>query len=61
MLTTQQAAQLAGVARITILKWIERGHLPATKYGRDWLIDERDLDAYRQSPKTLGRPRKSTH
>lgn len=40
MLTTQQAAALLHVERIAILKWIERGHLKAHKFGRDWVIDE---------------------
>jgi len=62
MLTTNQAAARVNVARVTILKWIERKHLPAEKFGRDWIIQETNLlkCAANQKPKAKGgRPRKS--
>lgn len=55
MITTDQAAAIAHVERITIQKWIERGHLKAIKLGRDWLIDEKDLDALIAMPRKSGR------
>lgn len=58
MLTTKQAAAILGIAARTVKDYCRTGRLTATKYGRDWLIDQRNLDAYRQSPKSLGRPRK---
>jgi excisionase family DNA binding protein len=61
MLTTKQVAAVLGIAARTVKDYCRTGRLKATKYGRDWLINERDLDEYRQSPKSLGRPRKSTH
>lgn len=42
-LTTAQAAKRVGVTRRAILKWIERGRLPAEKHGRDWSINPADL------------------
>ena len=45
LLSTEDAAKLAKVKRITILKWIGRGKLKAEKVGRDYVIRREDLDA----------------
>jgi len=42
MLTTQQAADLWGVKRETVQKWIERGKIKAEKFGDMWAIPEQD-------------------
>lgn len=47
LLTTAQAAQKLGKKAVTIRKHIASGKLPATRVGRDWLIDEEDLDLIR--------------
>lgn len=62
MLTTQQAADLLRVERVTILKWIERGHIKATKFGRDWMIDQtpaelKAIKAQRKPGNHTGKPR----
>jgi excisionase family DNA binding protein len=55
-LTTLQAAQLRGVTREAIQKWIKRYGLKAEKFGRDWLINQSDLDKF--TPRKAGRPAK---
>lgn len=60
MLTTKQAAAILGIAARTMKDYCYRGRIKATKYGRDWLIAERDLEKYRKAPSMRGRPRKDT-
>ena len=53
-LTTAQAAQLRNVSREAILKWIKVYGLKAEKPGRDWIINQKDLDQFkpaRRGPK----------
>lgn len=57
MLTTSQVAERYGVTRWQVTRWISTGLLAATKYGRDWLIDEAALETF-QRPRKTGRPRK---
>ncbi len=55
-ITTQEAADLLGVSARRVRALIQSGRLPATKYGRDYLINNYDLAAVQyRSP---GRPRK---
>jgi len=44
LLTTQQAAEIAGVGVRTIRRWVESGHLPAVQRRPKMLIDREDLD-----------------
>ena len=46
LLTTKQAARIAGVKIQTIQARIKLRRLPAKKVGRDWLIKQSDLDAW---------------
>lgn len=46
MLTTQQVAEILGVKRVTVVKWIKLGYLPAVKFGRDWQIDPADVASF---------------
>lgn len=61
MLTTNQAAYLANVARVTILKWIARGDLPAEKVGRDWIINRDILLKIAPAMKAKAKGGKPTH
>ena len=61
MLTTSQAAALVNVARVTILKWIARGDLPAEKIGRDWMIKESDLFTVAPQMQKKAKGGKPTH
>ena len=49
-LTTAEAARVAGVDASAIRHAIRRGHLRATKHGRDWEITRKDLDAWLSNP-----------
>lgn len=42
-LTTQQVADRLNLSRGRVQAMIKSGRLPATKPGRDWLIEEEDL------------------
>ena len=46
MLTTPQAAEKAGISHRAICYAIEDGRLPARRIGRDWTIDEADLEGF---------------
>lgn len=61
VISTYQAAELVGVARVTILKWIQRGHLPAVKVGRDYIIQRSDLDQCAATMRERKRGGKPTH
>lgn len=61
MLSTYQSAEIVGVARVTILKWIQRGHLPAVKVGRDYIIQRSDLDQCAATMRERKRGGKPTH
>lgn len=60
MLTTAQAAAILGVSPRRVLALIESGRLPAQKVGRDWIIQESDLEAVkdRREGWPKGKPRK---
>lgn len=61
-LTTGEAAHRLGLAQSSVRRLILNGELPATKHGRDWLIDERDVAALAASPRPKpGRKRKQGH
>jgi excisionase family DNA binding protein len=46
-ITTNEAALRLGIDRSRIHQLLRAGRLPAVKVGRDWLIDEADLDLVR--------------
>jgi len=57
-LTTQEAAEKLGVTAGRVRQMIVDGQLPATKFGRDNLIQEADLKLVEN--RKVGRPRKAT-
>lgn len=57
LLDTNEAAERLGVTRRQITTLIQQGKLRATKMGRDWFIDEDDLESVKERP-GRGRPRK---
>lgn len=57
MLTTKTAAQRLGISPRRVIALIKAKRLPAERLGRDWLIEERDLN--RVSERKAGRPPKS--
>lgn len=57
IITTTEAAKRLGVTPTRVRALIESGRLKAFKYGREWLIDPKDLEAVKN--RKVGRPRKS--
>ena len=58
-LTMMEAAALLGVTPEAVRKAIKRGHMTASKHGRDWLVTPEEVERYQQEPKNKGgRPRK---
>lgn len=45
-LTTDEVAQHMRVSRTMVVQLIDRGELPATRFGRLWRIKESDLVEY---------------
>lgn len=56
LLTTKDAAQRLGISAIRVRVLIRESRLPATKVGRDWLIQEDDLVMVQE--RKPGAPRK---
>jgi excisionase family DNA binding protein len=60
LMSTQQAADKAGVHVETVRNWIRHGYLKAVRWGRTYAIEERDLKKLLANPPKSGRPRKET-
>jgi excisionase family DNA binding protein len=56
IITTTEAAKRLGVTPTRVRALIEAKRLKAFKYGREWLIDPKDLEAVKD--RKVGRPRK---
>jgi excisionase family DNA binding protein len=61
LLTTSQAAAALGISPRRCRQLIEQGRLPASRVGRDWLIDANRLTGFQLPPKgwVKGRARKA--
>ena len=57
IITTVEAAKQLGVTPSRVRALIESKRLKAFKYGREWLIDPKDLAAVKN--RKVGRPRKA--
>jgi excisionase family DNA binding protein len=55
-LTTKKVAEELGVSLRRVQAMIESGRLPATKFGRDYMIKEADLKLVEN--RKVGRPKK---
>lgn len=42
-LSTTELAKLLGISRVAVFKKIKKGEIKATKVGRNFIIDKRDL------------------
>lgn len=58
-LTTKEAAEKLNVKVRQVQALIESGRLPARRFGRAWVVNEKDLDLVKERKKT-GRPKKET-
>jgi excisionase family DNA binding protein len=56
LLTTKQAAEKLGITPRRVQALIEAGRLPASKFGRDYMIKEADLKLVED--RKVGRPKK---
>jgi len=54
IITTTEAGKKLGVTRERIWQLIRNGELKATRFGRVWMIDTKDLKAVERRP--IGRP-----
>ena len=57
IITTTEAAKRLGVTPNRVRALIEAKRLKAFKYGREWLIDPKDLEAVKN--RKVGRPKKA--
>ncbi len=56
LLDTKQAGKRLGISPLRVRQLISNGRLPATKFGRDWMIKEKDL--VKVQDRKPGRPKK---
>jgi excisionase family DNA binding protein len=54
--TTKQAAERLGISVRRVQLLIQKGSLPAEKIGRDWIIDDEDLEEFASQKRSPGRP-----
>lgn len=55
MLPTKQAAARLGLAARTVKDHCADGRIKAEKIGRDWLIEEAEVERYKRERKPRGR------
>ncbi len=55
--TTNEAASLLGMQPRSITRYIERGIIAATKHGRDYLINEEEIERFKRERRGQGRPK----
>ena len=58
MLTTKQAGALLNIEQRSVNWLIKRGLLAATKHGRDWKIEQAEVDRYASERRSAHRPKK---
>jgi excisionase family DNA binding protein len=58
VVSTQRAAEITGLHVETIREYLRAGRIKATRIGRTYVIDERDLRRFMATPRKPGRPRK---
>lgn len=57
MLTIPEAAARLGVKRQWVWRLVKAGRIEAKLYGRDWLIEEREIERYEQERQPAHRPK----
>ena len=57
LLTTKEAADILGVHQSRIYALIDSQRLPATRFGKSWIIQESDLKLVAE--RKTGRPKKA--
>jgi len=46
LLSVEEVAARVKVSTYTVRRWVRQGRLAGIKIGRDWRVDERDLEAF---------------
>lgn len=59
MLTTSDAAALLGVQPKTVARYIKRGLINAEKRGRDYWINDAELERFKAERRGRGRPKRA--
>lgn len=54
LLTPEQVAEYLQANPEVVRRWFREGLLPGFKVGREWRIDEKDLEAFIQAAKEKG-------
>lgn len=55
---TDEVAAALNVSKTVVWRQIQAGRLPATKFGRDWLVRQEDFEAFSKIKRERGRPPK---
>lgn len=58
MTTTTEAAAILGVSRAWVWRLIKEGKLSAERRGRDWWVEDSEVERYKRERKPAHRPRK---
>lgn len=56
-ITTAQAAEIIGLDEHVIREYCRRKLIPATKFGRQWAILEKDAIAYKENREKNSKPK----
>lgn len=56
MKTVAEAANVLNVTERRVRQFIEESQLPARKFGRDWMIEDADLETFASRERRTGRP-----
>ena len=48
-MSVSEIAKHLGVATITIYRWLEKGHIPAHRVGKQWRFNLSEIDAWVKS------------
>jgi len=54
-LTVNEVADILRVSKLTIWRYIDAGVLPAYKVGRDWRIEQTELDKFLDTRRSKGK------
>lgn len=57
MLTTKQAATELGIQPGSVKKLCQRGVLKAERIGRDWLVEQSEIERYKTERRRPGKPK----
>ena len=53
MYTSKDVQEKLNVSRITVLRMVDRGEIPAYKVRRDWRFEEKDIEEYLERNRSL--------